>query len=149
MTDLALDHAQLRNLYSRYCFALDYGTTADVLDCFTEDGVFSLSDRGDFVGHEQIGVLIDASAESRNRHQIMNVLVDSVDGDTAETRGYFMLLRTKDAATMSYGHYVDSARRCEDGVWRWTIKRISFDWRHDVYAERSATQHVDQLVHGQ
>ncbi len=146
MTDLALDHAMLRNLYARYCFALDYGTTADLLDCFTEDGLFSLSDRGDFVGREQIAVLIDASAESRNRHQIMNVLIDSVDGDTAASRGYFVLLRTKDAETMSFGHYVDTAVRCEDGVWRWSAKRIHFDWSHEAYAQRSESQHVDQLI---
>jgi 3-phenylpropionate/cinnamic acid dioxygenase small subunit len=148
MTDLAQDHADLRNLYSRYCFALDYGTTPDLLDCFTEDGVFSLSDRGDFEGHEQIAVIIDASAESRNRHMIMNILIDCVDGDTAEVRAYFLLIRTKDAAVMSYGHYTDSALRCPDGVWRWTAKRIHFDWRDDAYASRSEAQTVDRLVHG-
>lgn len=148
MSDLALDHAEIRNLYSRYCFALDYGSTADLLDCFTPDGLFSLSDRGDFEGHEQIAVLIDASAESRNRHMIMNVLIDSLEGDTAEVRAYFLLMRTKDAETMSYGHYTDTAVRCPDGTWRWSAKRIHFDWRHDAYATRSEAQHVDKLVHG-
>ncbi|WP_271635107.1 hypothetical protein [Solicola gregarius] len=31
-----LDHAELRNRYSRYCFAVDYGTTTDLLDCFLQ-----------------------------------------------------------------------------------------------------------------
>lgn len=148
MTDLALDHAELRNLYSRYCFAVDHGTTADLLDCFTEDGLFSLSDRGDFEGHDQIAALGDASAASRNPHLITNILIDSVDGDTAEIRAYFMQLRPTDAEIMSYGRYTDSAVRCPDGVWRWSAKRVHLDWRHEAYAMRSAAQHVDKLVDG-
>lgn len=136
----------IRDLYGRYCFALDYGTTADLLDCFTPDGVFSLSDRGDFVGHEQLGTLIDASAESRNRHMIMNLLFDEVSADHARCRAYFLLIRTRDAATMSYGHYVDSVVLCPDGVWRWDRKNIFFDWRDGAYAARSEAQTVEKLI---
>lgn len=139
-------HAQLRNLYSRYCFGLDYLNDEEMLDCFTEDGVFALSDRGDFAGHDEIQAILDASSGSRNRHNIVNVCIDEVDGDRARTRAYFILLRPDDGATISYGHYVDDAVLCDDGQWRWTRKRVNFDWRSDDYAKRSESQQRDQLV---
>lgn len=145
MSDV-MDYIHLQNLYGRYCFALDYRTTADLLDCFTPDGVFSLSDRGDFVGHEQIAALIDASAEGRNRHQIMNLVIDSIANGEAKCRAYFLLLRTRDAAVMSYGHYQDTAVKCPDGVWRWSLKRVIFDWRDEAYARRSESQTVERLL---
>lgn len=139
-------HLQLRNLYSQYCFGLDYLEDDEVLDCFTPDGVFALSDRGDFSGHDEIRAILDASRDSRNRHNIMNVLVEDVDGDTARVRAYFILLRPSDGAVISYGHYVDDAVRCDDGRWRWTRKRVNFDWRDDGYAARSEGQQRDDLV---
>lgn len=143
---LMWDHLQLRNLYSRYCFGLDYHDDAALLDCFTPDGTFSLSDRGSFVGHEQIQRILDASAATRNRHHVLNVLVDEVDGDTATCRAYFILLHPEDASIQSYGHYRDDAVRCDDGQWRWTMKRVNFDWREQRYADRSTAQHADQLL---
>lgn len=142
----AMDHLALHNLYGRYCFALDYGTTDELLDCFTADGTFSLSDRGDFVGHAQIRTIIDASAQSRNRHQIMNLVVDSIADGRAVCRAYFLLIRTADAATMSYGHYRDTAVKCADGIWRWDLKRVIFDWRAPEYAVRSQSQTTDKLL---
>lgn len=148
MTDVSSLSAResIRDLYARYCFALDYGTTTDLLDCFTPEGVFSLSDRGDFQGHEQIGTIIDASAQSRNRHMIMNLLFDELTTDRARCRAYFLLIRTRDAAVMSYGHYVDDVVLCADGVWRWSRKGVNFDWREEAYATRSQAQTVDKLI---
>ena len=143
---LLWDHLQLRNLYSRYCFGLDYHDDEALLDCFTPDGTFALSDRGDFVGHEQIQRILDASASTRNRHNVLNVLVDEVDGDVAHCRAYFLLLHPEDASIISYGHYRDDAVRCDDGQWRWTMKRVNFDWRAATYAERSERQTVDKLL---
>lgn len=140
------DHLLLRNLYAKYCFGLDYHDDGALLDCFTPDGTFALSDRGDFVGHEQIQRILDASAGTRNRHNVLNVLIDRIEGGTAYCRAYFILLYPEDASIQSYGHYVDEAVRCDDGQWRWTIKRVNFDWRAEVYATRSVAQNAERLL---
>lgn len=140
------DRLALHELYGRYCFGLDYKDDTALLDCFTPDGVFSLSDRGDFEGHEGIQLILDASSATRNRHHIMNIVVDTVDGDQAESRAYFILLHHENANIISWGHYRDQARRCDDGVWRWTRKRVNFDWRSEDYAARSETQKLEQLT---
>jgi hypothetical protein len=143
---LLSDQLQLRNLYSKYCFGLDYHDDALLLDCFTPEGTFALSDRGDFVGHEQIQRILDASAATRNRHHVLNVLIDGIEGDTASCRAYFILLHPEDASIQSWGHYRDDAVRCEDGQWRRAVKRVNFDWRAEAYAERSTAQTADRLL---
>lgn len=140
------DQLALRELYARYCFGLDYHDNDQMLDCFTTDGVFSLSDRGDFRGHDQIQAILDASAPTRHRHNILNVVVDEIDGDTATMRAYFILIHPTDGRITSWGHYQDDAVRCEDGIWRWTMKRVHFDWRADDYAARSEGQTTDKLL---
>lgn len=145
-TRAVADRLALHELYSRYCFGLDYHDDAAMLDCFTEDGVFALSDRGDFAGHDGIQKILDASADTRNRHHIMNILVDTLDGDRAEVRAYFILIHHSDGQVISWGHYRDDAVRCDDGVWRWTRKRVNFDWRSPEYAERSEGQKAENLV---
>jgi ketosteroid isomerase-like protein len=140
------DHVMLRNLYAKYSFGLDYHDDAALLDCFTPDGTFALSDRGDFVGHERIQRILDASAGTRNRHTVLNVVIHRVEGDKAFCRAYFILLHPGDASIQSYGHYVDDAVRCDDGQWRWTKKRVNFDWRDDVYAVRSEAQTSEKLL---
>lgn len=145
-TSAADDRLQLHELFASYCFGLDYDDDARVLDCFTPDGVFSLSDRGDFVGHEEIQKILDASASTRHRHNILNVLVDELDGDEAKVRAYFILIDPNGGRITAWGHYVDDAVRCDDGRWRWTIKRIHFEWRSQEYAGRSEGQQRDDLV---
>jgi hypothetical protein len=143
---LLWDHLQLRNLYAQYCFGLDYHDDAELLDCFEPDGTFSLSDRGDFQGHEAIQAILDASASTRNRHHILNLLIDEVDGDVARCRAYFILMRPDDAGIISWGHYRDEAVRSDDGKWRWRRKRVEFDWRSEDYAQRSESQTTDKLL---
>lgn len=60
---------------------------------------------------------------------MVNVLVDVVDGDTAKTRAYFVLLHRSDGRIAACGHSDDEAVRCEDGRWRWTTKHVRFEWR--------------------
>lgn len=140
------DRLELHELYGRYCFGLDYQRDEELLDCFTPDGVFSLSDRGDFEGHEGIQKILDASAATRNRHHIMNIVVQELDGDRARVKAYFILLHYEDARIISWGHYDDDAVRCDDGRWRWTMKRVNFEWRSEDYAARSEGQQASDLT---
>lgn len=56
-----VDRQQLNELYASYCFGLDYDDDQRVLDCFTPDGVFVMSDHV-FTGHGEIQRILDASA---------------------------------------------------------------------------------------
>ena len=135
----ALAEQQVRNLYARYCFNLDGNDVQGLGDCFTEDGVFALSDRGEFVGREAIQDLIRKTVDNRPRHHALNVEVLGVDGGEARSRAYFMLLDQASGAVSAYGYYEDTSRAEHDDTWRFSRRDVTFLWRSGDYAGRASS----------
>lgn len=126
---------RIRDLYSRYCFALDSKNAADLADCFTEDGAF-VNENGAFVGREAVNELLLPALET---HYSINVeVIGSVDGSesTYSSRACFLLLHADESRVATHGQYDDRVRRGEDGVWRFEQRKVTFLWMSDDYAAR-------------
>jgi ketosteroid isomerase-like protein len=140
-TDRVAAELAVRNLYARYCFALDGNDIDGLGDCFTAEGVFALSDRGDFAGRDTIKELIRKTVENRPRHHALNVEVVDVAPGEARSRAYFLLLDQTTGAAAAYGQYEDRSVQDEDGTWRFARRDVDFLWRASEYADRAAGAH--------
>jgi uncharacterized protein (TIGR02246 family) len=126
----------IQERYSRYCFALDSSDGDAFTECFAEDGVFNVVGRAEFAGHQAMRGLVAASVEGRPRHHYLNFWVKSIDGDTAESTAYFLLLDRTNGQTNAYGHYEDRLVRESDGEWRFQDRQVHFEWKSDSYGAR-------------
>lgn len=130
----AREHA--RDLYGRYCFALDSNRPEELGACFTEGGVFSLVGVKDFEGRQAITELIAGTANNRPRHHALNIEILQASADRVESRAYFLLINRQTGNTVAYGHYEDIAVRDVDSVWRFEKRIVDFHWRGPEYATR-------------
>lgn len=136
MSDLG-DRDAIREMYARYCFYVDEGRPDLFAAEFTEDGVLWLSDRGSYVGREEIEAHV-ARRTGKTFHLIHNVAIDEVGADRAYAHAYFQLLDPATAACVSYGTYDDVLRRVE-GRWLWEKKRVNYRFRSPEYAAVAET----------
>lgn len=132
MSDLE-DRDAIREMYARYCFYVDEGRPDLFADSFTEDGVLWLSDRGSYIGREEIDAHVGRRV-GKTLHLIHNVAIDRIDGDIAYSHAYFQLLDPADASCVAYGTYDDTLRRI-DGRWCWHHKAVNYAFRSPAYAE--------------
>lgn len=121
---------KIRDLYSRYCFALDTKDADGLADCFTEDGAF-VNEHGEYAGREAVVELLLPAAET---HYSINVeVLDGSDG-TYKARACFVLLHAGEARIATHGTYDDTVRRGADGVWRFTRRVVDFLWMSQEYS---------------
>lgn len=132
----------VRDLYSRYCFALDSNLAKELGDCFTEDGVFALVGVKDFEGRPAIIDLIAGTTDNRPRHHALNLRIRKATADRVESEAYFLLIHQQTGNTVAYGHYEDSAVKDADSVWRFDRRVVDFHWRGPEYGTR-----VDDIGH--
>jgi hypothetical protein len=131
------DRDEIREMYARYCFYVDEGRPDLFAAAFVPDGIMWLSDRGSYVGRDEIEAHV-ARRSGKTFHLIHNVAIDSVDGDIAYSHAYFQLLDPDTAATVAYGTYDDALRRL-DGKWYWERKRVNYRFRSPEYVEVAKT----------
>jgi 3-phenylpropionate/cinnamic acid dioxygenase small subunit len=131
------DREQIRELYARYCFYVDEGQPGGFAAQFVDDGILWLSDRGSYVGRDEIEAHVGRRS-GKTFHLIHNVAIDRIEGDVAYAHAYFQLLDPETAATVAYGTYDDALRRV-DGTWRWERKRVNYRFRTPDYAAGAAT----------
>jgi len=127
---------EIRNLYARYCFALDGNDPAGLAECFTEDGVFSLVGARDFTGRQEIEDLIAGTMEGRPRHHALNLWIQEASADRGTSQAYFLLIHPQTGAVVAYGQYDDTAAKDVDGVWRFEKRIVDFQWRSPDYGKR-------------
>ena len=130
---------RIRDLYARYCFALDGNDPGELARCFTEDGVFSLVGAKDFTGRGEIEALIAGTMEGRPRHHALNLLIHEATADRGTSQAYFLLIHPQTGNVVAYGHYEDTAVRETDGVWRFEKRIVDFHWRSPEYGTRVET----------
>lgn len=126
----------IQERYSAYCFALDASDPDAFTECFTADGVFDVVGKATFEGHEAMRGLIAGTSGGRPRHMYLNFLVRSVEGDTAESTAYFLLVDKETGENTAYGHYVDTLVRQDDGIWRFSRRVVNFEWTSDSHQAR-------------
>jgi uncharacterized protein (TIGR02246 family) len=135
----ANDRAQVENLLSRYCFALDWQDADLYASLFTDDGVLDWAG-GVAKGHEAIANEVhnmranfakqeqeDAPLRpARLRHFISNVVLE-VQGDTAKSRDFWMEFNNRNperkAYSGAYGHAENELRKV-NGKWLLVSRKI-------------------------
>jgi hypothetical protein len=132
-----LDERAILDTLYRYCDAIDHGRRDDLLDCFTDDGVWE-SRRVDHVarsdrGRVDLAAAFDALMERRppgaHRQLTLNTRI-ALDGDAATAISYFVSVALAPAppeghpTLYSSGEYHDRLRRCDDGRWRLSARVI-------------------------
>lgn len=134
--------AAIHNLFARYCFAIDGSNGPAFADCFTPDGRFVVTGREPVQGREDLMEFIAATSDNRPRHSYANLWVTEIDERTARAQAYFLLIDRETGENTAYGHYDDTLECGEDG-WRWSERRVIFDWISDTFAARGRAAVAD------
>ncbi|GBD24295.1 hypothetical protein HRbin29_01973 [bacterium HR29] len=128
MTLSAEDMLAIQQLYARYNHAIDFGDADAWAGCFTPDGVFASSARGETVGREALRAFAEAfSRQMKGRHWTNNLVIE---GDGSEARGscYLALYVLGDGGPriMATGVYRDQLVRTAEG-WRFRRRDVTLD----------------------
>jgi 3-phenylpropionate/cinnamic acid dioxygenase small subunit len=125
------DREQIRELYARYAFTIDYGPYEEWLKCFTLDGVFDSPRFGHHVGHDGLRRFTEIYKESMGsgqvRHMMTNVIF-RIDGDSATGGCYLTYYHCKNgrATLEAVGRYEDQLRKV-GGEWLFQSRKVHID----------------------
>jgi hypothetical protein len=138
MAPSADDAEAIRQLLTRYNFAIDFGDAETWVACFTPDGAFECIGvpEGSPMGgrHEGADALLAyarghyATAKGHARHWNWNIDID-IDGDIATMRCYLMAMsvgRARPPVVLSTGLYRDKLSRV-DGRWLFQERHVTVD----------------------
>jgi ketosteroid isomerase-like protein len=118
----------LRTLY-RYTHSIDTGDLARFLDCFLQDAVWESTRYGLLGrGHSELEWRFKHhthAPETIHKHMMSQPIID-VDGDeaTVVSYGWFLQVRPTGPFVSHFNTYRDRLRRCDDGVWRFSLRVI-------------------------
>ena len=123
----------IRDLLARYTWAGDRGRSAEVADCFLDDGVLDTGAHGGrWEGREAIAaelaavadrVAAAATAPSPVNHHVASVLIEVTEPTRALVRSYFCVYT--DVAADHWGSYRDVvAQDPIDGHWRFAERAV-------------------------
>jgi 3-phenylpropionate/cinnamic acid dioxygenase small subunit len=139
----ASSHEQIRNLLAQYSFLLDAAKYAEWGKLFGEKGTLELNGAVWATGSEGIAKkmsdvmaanpkpITGITGDHMYRHIFTNthITVDEASG-TGEADSYFFVLHVDKGTPPTIrggGRYSDKFAR-ENGEWRFTAKRMDFDW---------------------
>lgn len=130
----------MKTLY-RLAITLDYGDNAAWLDCFVPDAVFEMvevneTDRVVRVRHtsrDALAAFIPGhthAPEHFHKHLVADPLIE-VDGDSARCTSYLTRIDKGENGPVfwSFGRYLDSFTKCDDGRWRVAERVIEVESR--------------------
>jgi hypothetical protein len=136
------DQLEIRDIVSRYCWALDTGDVEGFVACFCSDGMLvwdafdvPLEWRGSDALHHFATFLRDQPNTAGRQHHVTNLMLEA-DGEDARGKAYVAVaLRQGDGphALNVMGWYEDRFRR-EGGHWR-IAERVIRDWSGPVLAK--------------
>jgi SnoaL-like protein len=125
------DREQIRELYARYAYTIDYGAHEEWVRCFTEDGVFESPRFGRHAGHAALlkftATYKESNGAAQVRHMMTNVTFE-LNGDAA-TGGCYLTYyhcRGGKATLEALGRYEDELRKV-DGKWLFQRRRVYID----------------------
>lgn len=131
LTEL-LDREAIRDCLFRYCRGVDRGDEAALRSAYWPDAV---DNHGRYSGPVEgffQWAMSGIRPESRNIHQVSNVLIEFNDDSTAVAESYFHALqrsvgKTSVRQVLLAGRYCDLFRK-RDGEWRIAERVVAFDW---------------------
>lgn len=122
----------IRDLFYRYCFAVDTQNFDDVAAMFTQDGVFDSVLIVKVKGREAIREFLTRAVPKKGegparKHCTVNSLI-SLNGNTATATSYMLFFRESDSGIMtaSAGRYEDILVK-ENGEWLFKQREIHLD----------------------
>src|SRR5215475_4664733 len=132
------DRAEIHDLFTRYCCALDNGEVETVVDCFTAHAVLQ-SPVIDISGSKEIRAFAARFAAQRAagtqfRHIVCNIAV-TITGTRAAASAYLLVLISKDGSHRSLppGRYACELIKEDSGQWRFSRRTVFHD--HDYTLE--------------
>ena len=124
------DELAIRNRYAAYCFAADDRDPKAMADCFTERATVEVVGQSSLEGREAIAGVQETP--STNRHLTLNLWLTSVCEDQARGRSYFLML-DRTGSVIALGRYTDEIIRETDGEWRFSRRKIAYEWQEGGY----------------
>ncbi len=130
------DERGIRHTIDLYAHAMDYGEEEIWCDCFTDDGLFLVTDAQQqeaiyrVEGREKLAAYIAAYPRPPAvyaKHICSQILVQ-VDGQSARSESFWLAINSKGGATgdqpniMAFGRYRDRLVSCPDGRWRFAAR---------------------------
>lgn len=122
------DRAEIEDLMSRYCWALDTGDFEGYATCFTEDGWLSHWPQGKCVGREGLKQATDSLWYDKpnhylgRQHRFSAVLMEPEGEGGVRIKAFWSILQhdveTFENRVFGMGTWDTLARRCDDGEWR-------------------------------
>lgn len=131
------DYLAICEVKARYCRCLDTKDWAGYADQFTEDAVLDTRDSGGPLveGREALVAMVRGSMDDAiTAHQVHSPELSVSDEDMVEAifamqdRVIFSQDRAAQmgiAGLTGFGHYRETYRRCEDGVWRIASSKLT------------------------
>ena len=113
------DQREIRDLISRYCWAVDTGNGDALADTYTPEGVFVRSSGPEVRGRDELRKLVGvlSGAPYGRQHWVTNVVLEG-DGATATGKAYIMVYRLDEGQVVHtlMGSYDDQLVKV-DGRW--------------------------------
>jgi len=115
------DHAEIRNLLSRYCLLLDHDDVDGWVALFTTDATFDVYGRT-FAGHDGLRRML--SGAPGGLHLGGALVIDLVDADHARTQQNLLFIDRTNGESRSAVYYDELVRT--DAGWRIAARRCRF-----------------------
>lgn len=125
------DREQIRELYARYAFTIDYGPFDEWVKYFTDDGVFESPRFGRHAGTDGLrrftAIYKESMGDAKVRHMMTNVTF-RIEGDRASGGCYLTYYHCKNgkATLEALGRYEDQLRKV-NGDWLYQSRKVYID----------------------
>ncbi len=128
MTTLIPDHHAIQTLHNIYAEGSSIGDFAQVMGCFTEDGIWDAGVAGVHQGHAAMAkVMAGFVGQFAYYVQTNSPAIITVNGDTATSRATVRecgKFKGRNEALEVMGYYNDDLIRTDDG-WKFTRRRFT------------------------
>ena len=123
----------IRDLMARYHLAGDRGRLAEILDCFTANGVLEIDGETPLVGRDAIHARLARAIDERQpssvrplvRHHLTTCRIEVTSPREASAIAYFLVVT--EIGLDHAGRYVDRFA-CDGGIWRLAQRRVVVEW---------------------
>ncbi|MFN8217858.1 MAG: nuclear transport factor 2 family protein [Solirubrobacterales bacterium] len=145
------DREEIRSLVARYNWVMDDRDLPGIRDLFTEDAQVRSNDGAlESVGREAVVAMYQGRFEvlgpSLHWAHDHRVFPDPTDSDRATgTVSLHAEMTRFGVAAVSAIRYDDAYRRCADGIWRFSERRLSFFYFMDPREYPEVMEHSDRV----